>query len=113
MPSIVLPAVFGSLVSFYPSNSVTARIPRASFFDPLTASIMRLAAQYAYPYDALGLCDQGLDVLGFRWRIFDACVVAALAFAEAIVTTPWVHAEARLRQRVPPRRGAPLQNSSF
>jgi hypothetical protein len=55
-------------------------------FDALTASIVRLAAQVAYPYSTLGV--KGADVLGSRARYLSAGVGLALAFAEAIAKAP-------------------------
>ncbi|KIJ18207.1 hypothetical protein PAXINDRAFT_167462 [Paxillus involutus ATCC 200175] len=105
IPALVIPAVLGSVVSFHPANATSARIPRVLPLDPLTASIVRLAAQYAYPYETLNATLHGLDVIGPRWRILNAAVGVALAFAEAIFTAPSAYAEARVRQRAgTPRR---------
>ncbi|KAF9219329.1 hypothetical protein BS17DRAFT_789506 [Gyrodon lividus] len=105
IPALVIPAVLGSIVSFHPANATSARVPRMLPLDPLTASIIRLAAQYAYPYESLNATLQGLDVIGPRWRILNASVGVALAFAEAIFTAPGACSEARVRQRAgTPRR---------
>ncbi|KIM56254.1 hypothetical protein SCLCIDRAFT_133118 [Scleroderma citrinum Foug A] len=106
-PSIIIPAIFGSLVSFHPAISSTARAPRASFFDPLTASVIRVAAQYAYPYDALKHTTECIDILGPKWRLLDASVAAALAFAEAIAAAPGAYADPKQRQRVTKRSTLP------
>lgn len=62
-------------------------------FDPLTASIARLAAEVAYTYPKYGPFSlmsnasptiESVDVLGSRWRIISASVGLAFAFAEAI-----------------------------
>ncbi|KAF9238390.1 hypothetical protein BU15DRAFT_47731 [Melanogaster broomeanus] len=99
IPTLVIPAVLGSIVSFHPANATSARIPRVLPLDPLTASIMRLAAQYAYPYEALNTTLPCVDVIGPRWRMLHAAVGVALAFAEAIFIAPSAYAEARVRQR--------------
>lgn len=92
IPTLIVPAVVGNIISFNPA------IPPAQFttatqvapFDPLTASIIRLAAQIAYPFASIEqrIGIQGLDVLGFRWRILAAGVGLAFAFAEAIAGAP-------------------------
>lgn len=102
-PSVVIPGVAGSLVSFHPANSPTARVPRPSFFDPLTASIIRVAVQYVYPYETLKLTTECIDILGPKWRLVAASVAAALAFAEAIGAAPGAYAESK-RQRVGPSK---------
>ncbi|KIJ60436.1 hypothetical protein HYDPIDRAFT_32241 [Hydnomerulius pinastri MD-312] len=105
IPTLALPAFFGSVVTFNPANAASARVPRVLPLDPLTASIMRLAAQYAYPYESLNATIQGVDVIGPRWRILNAAVGVALAFAEAIFTAPSAYTEARARMRAStPRR---------
>jgi hypothetical protein len=58
-------------------------------FDPLTASIIRLAAQIAYPYTRLDQTTvKGIDVLGPGVRVLNAGVGVAFAFAEAIAGAP-------------------------
>ena len=58
-------------------------------FDPLTASIVRLAAQIAYPYTRLNESTvKGIDVLGPGVRVLNAGVGVAFAFAEAIEGAP-------------------------
>lgn len=70
-------------------------------FDPLTASIIRLAAQVGYPYTFIasrtGLV--GLDVLGSNWRILSASVGLAFAFAEAIAGAPQLFAKTLIREQ--------------
>ncbi|KAG6335060.1 hypothetical protein ID866_4038 [Astraeus odoratus] len=112
IPSVIIPVISGSLVSFHPANSPAARMRRARFFDPLTASVMRVAAQYAYPYEALKLSTECVDVLGPHWRLLIASVAAALTFAEAIATAPAAYAEAKLRPRGTPRRAALLEETA-
>ncbi|KIK54595.1 hypothetical protein GYMLUDRAFT_76934 [Collybiopsis luxurians FD-317 M1] len=62
-------------------------------FDPLTASIVQLAAQIAYTFPAYSPFAitsstsptfKSVDILGFRWRVLFASVGVAFAFAEAI-----------------------------
>lgn len=98
IPTIIIPALFGSLVSFNPVNSPTARAPRPLYFDALTASVIRVAVHYVYPYDALKSQVECVDILGARWRLLEASVVAALAFAEAIAVAPRAYAESKLRR---------------
>ncbi|KAG1731430.1 hypothetical protein EDB19DRAFT_1912547 [Suillus lakei] len=105
IPTILVPLVFGLLVSFHPANSTSARIPRVIALDPLSASIARLAAHVAYPFRALETTLQGIDVIGPRWRLLTASVVVAFAFAEAIFNAPGAFAESRVRFRAgTPRR---------
>jgi hypothetical protein len=66
-------------------------------FDTLTASIIRLAAQIAYP-----LAD--VDILGFRFRVLIAAVGLAFAFAEAISVTPALISESLVNAKPNPRR---------
>lgn len=84
LPTLFIPALFGILISFRPtpqrSPSSSSNLP----FDALTASIIRLAAQVVYPYSAFEEDLQGVDVLGWRWRVVGAAVGVAFAFAEAI-----------------------------
>ncbi len=91
IPSLFIPAIVGTLISFSPVKSEGDRMD----FDPLTASIVRLAAEAVYPYERfplqststlLGVHD--VDVLGLRWRTVAAGVGVAFAFAEAITGAP-------------------------
>ena len=83
LPSIVLPVIVGYLVSFTTGSQ--------SGFNPLSASIIRVAANIAYEFPVMLLTEvegsnevQSLDVLGFKWRTLTASVTLAFAFAEAI-----------------------------
>ncbi|KAF8966970.1 hypothetical protein BDZ97DRAFT_1806136 [Flammula alnicola] len=69
--------------------------------DPLTASIIRLAAQTAYPYPAIGKYVDvvNLDVLGSNWRILSASVGLAFAFAEAIAGAPQIITKTLVREQ--------------
>jgi hypothetical protein len=51
-----------------------------------------LAAQIVYPYSAFEEDLQGVDVLGWRWRVVGAGVGVAFAFAEAISARPTTRA---------------------
>ncbi|THH03150.1 hypothetical protein EW145_g6488 [Phellinidium pouzarii] len=82
IPSLVLPAIFGYFISF---STPAFQLK----FDVLTASIVRVAANVAYPFPSMvfiALSDeiQSLDVLGVKWRLVSATVTLAFAFAEAI-----------------------------
>jgi hypothetical protein len=81
LPAIIIPWLVGTLVSFQPTP-ISTYAP----FDPLSASIVRLAAQLAYPYTTLSV--KGVDVLGSRVRVLNAGVGLAFAFAEAIARAP-------------------------
>ena len=93
IPTLLVPSIVGTLVSFSPAKSEGNTME----FDPLTASIVRLAAQAVYPYERFPLqSTQGLlkgvvsdvDVLGLRWRLVAASMGVAFAFAEAIGSAP-------------------------
>ncbi|KAK2466596.1 hypothetical protein APHAL10511_000854 [Amanita phalloides] len=107
IPTLLVPAIVGNLISFTPGANAAPMTPtRASStaqivpFDPLTASIVRLAAEIAYPYTSIetrrGVV--GLDVVGFRWRVLHASIGLAFAFAEAIAGAPQAFAKT-LEQR--------------
>lgn len=106
LPTLIIPAFVGNLISFNPVNQALRSQPEGSPpnpiapFDPLTAAIIRLAAQIAYPFDSptetVGL---GFDVLGFRWRVLNASVGLAFAFAEAIAGAPEMFSKTFLRQQ--------------
>ncbi|KIN96278.1 hypothetical protein M404DRAFT_163595 [Pisolithus tinctorius Marx 270] len=104
IPTVVIPALAGSLVSFQPGNSPSARAPHTLYFDPLTASVIRVAVHYAYPYDTFKSRVECVDILGAQWRLLHASVVAALAFAEAIAVAPRAYAESKLRRTGAPKR---------
>ncbi|KIL56482.1 hypothetical protein M378DRAFT_89238 [Amanita muscaria Koide BX008] len=107
-PTLLIPAVFGNLVSFTPGEAISSgHATQVIPFDPLTASIVRLAAQIAYPYTLMetrvGIL--GLDVLGFQWRVLNASIGVAFAFAEAIAIAPRVFVT---QQRCLTDTGAPV-----
>jgi len=105
IPTIFVPTIFGVLVSFHPANSTSVRTPRVLALDPLSASIARLAAHVVYPFQTLDITLQGVDVIGYKWRLLTASVVVAFAFAEAIFSAPSAFAESRARLRAgTPRR---------
>jgi hypothetical protein len=58
--------------------------------DPLTASIVRLAAHVIYPYGSIqtGRSKYPVDVIGYEWRVLSAGLAVAFAFAEAISEAP-------------------------
>lgn len=115
IPTLIIPAVAGNLISFNTQPLVVP--PDTSFltmpFDPLTAAIIRLAAQVGYPFSALDQDVQGLDVLGFRWRVLNAAVGLAFAFAEAIACTPQkiVHSLATQQQYEQLLENSPVSGS--
>ncbi|KZP30217.1 hypothetical protein FIBSPDRAFT_850957 [Athelia psychrophila] len=87
LPALFIPALFGTLISFRPAPQQSPDNPHVVNmpFDPLTASIIRLAAHIAYPFASVDETSvQGVDVLGWRWRVLGAGVGLAFAFAEAI-----------------------------
>ncbi|KAJ6625006.1 hypothetical protein B0H10DRAFT_2005303 [Mycena sp. CBHHK59/15] len=96
VPALLVPALFGTVISFSPAT-LPADAARAVPFDPLTASIVRLALQVAYN-PATGAGRPGTspvyaqDVLGARLRVLNAAVGVAFAFAEAIKGAPAVWA---------------------
>lgn len=106
LPTLIIPAFVGNVISFNPVNQASRSQPEGSPpnpiapFDPLTAAIIRLAAQIAYPFNSptetVGL---GFDVLGLRWRVLNASVGLAFAFAEAIAGAPEMFSKTFLRQQ--------------
>jgi hypothetical protein len=100
IPTLLVPSICGNLISFTPSETHPSS-PRPLFasriipFDPLTASIVRLAAEIAYPYASIETRTEilGLDVIGFRFRVLSASIGLAFAFAEAIAGAPRVFVE--------------------
>jgi hypothetical protein len=112
IPTVLIPLIFGLLVSFHPTNSTFARTPRVIALDPLSASIARLAAHVAYPFSTLEASLQGVDVIGQKWRLLTASVVVAFAFAEAIFNAPGAFAESRVRLRATtPRRAVTSEDT--
>jgi len=102
IPTLIIPAIVGHVISFSPATQSThPGTPLIATFDPLTASIIRLAAQVGYPYPHLaqGQPDQELDVLGFRWRVLISSVGLAFSFAEAIASAPQVIASTLTREQ--------------
>ncbi|PPQ74525.1 hypothetical protein CVT26_007921 [Gymnopilus dilepis] len=114
VPTLILPTLVGCLISFNPnqppkpkSKSPTTPSPSkrpVAPLDPLSASIVRLAVQTAYPYTTIATRTGvvGIDVLGSQWRIWSASVGLAFAFAEAISGTPQAVAKTVLHEQ---RRG--------
>lgn len=102
IPTLFIPAVVGHVVSFSPiTQQALPGNPPVPSFDPLTASIIRLAAEVGYPYPHFqqGRPDLGLDVLGFRWRVLISAVGLAFAFAEAIAGAPQAFASVLTREQ--------------
>lgn len=101
LPTAIIPALIGCLITFNPTlkKSHLNKIPVAPL-DPLTASIIRLVAQIAYPYTSMASKSDivGLDVLGPNWRILDAAMGLAFAFAESIAGAPQVLADTIVKE---------------
>ncbi|KAJ7224507.1 hypothetical protein GGX14DRAFT_650874 [Mycena pura] len=103
IPTLLLPALVGTVISFSPA--IPSSTPsRAVTFDPLTASIIRLALQFAYNPATARSPGIGIgpvyaqDVLGLRIRVLTAAVGVAFAFAEAIKGAPTVWAKELFRK---------------
>lgn len=124
IPTLLIPVIFGTLISFTPApppKPASSSDHQRSYyqpgppnlnlkesrpnFDTLTASIVSLAAQVAYPYGLINKnvnlimrvgfgprVIQGVDVLGLKWRVLAASVGVAFAFAEAIAGAPAAYA---------------------
>ncbi|KAF7317948.1 SAP domain-containing protein [Mycena kentingensis (nom. inval.)] len=97
IPSVILPALAAWVISFSPAvpTATRSRIP----FDPLTASIVRLALQFAYNPVAAASGSGPVytqDVLGVQTRVLNASIGVAFAFAEAIKGAPAVWAKEML-----------------
>lgn len=110
----MIPAVVGNLISFNPISRQACPAPSQPLapFDPLTASIVRLAAQISYPYAKfdVALPMHNLDVLGFQLRVLTAGIGLAFAFSEQIAQAPGLFADSLMRQRdIPPT--PPLRRS--
>ena len=105
IPTLIIPAFVGSVISFNPANTPSpAETPSATLiapFDPLTASIIRLAAQVGYPFAFIASRTElvGLDVLGSNWRVLSASVGLAFAFAEAIAGAPQLFAKTLIQEQ--------------
>ncbi|KAF9451312.1 hypothetical protein P691DRAFT_757363 [Macrolepiota fuliginosa MF-IS2] len=103
IPTILAPVVVGNLISFNPARSQRqlADTKETFVFDPLTASIIRLAAHIAYPYSTLNIQPSiyGTDVLGFKLRVLSASLTLAFAFAETISGAPHAFAQTLRRDR--------------
>jgi hypothetical protein len=105
VPTLIIPAFIGSIISFNPANTPSpAESPSVTpiaTFDPLTASIIRLAAQVGYPYAFIASRTElvGLDVLGSNWRVLSASVGLAFAFAEAIADAPQLFAKTLIQEQ--------------
>ncbi|KAF8196671.1 hypothetical protein K438DRAFT_1967687 [Mycena galopus ATCC 62051] len=98
VPTLLLPALVGTIISFSPATP-TPTPSRAVPFDPLTASIIRLALQFAYNPATAPTPGPGAgpvyaqDPLGVRLRVLNASVGLAFSFAEAIKGAPAVWAK--------------------
>jgi hypothetical protein len=105
IPTLIIPAFVGSVISFNPVNTPspveTPSTTPIAPFDPLTASIIRLAAQVGYPYALIASRTElvGLDVLGSHWRVLSASVGVAFAFAEAIAGAPQLFAKTLIQEQ--------------
>ncbi|KAL9710588.1 hypothetical protein Ac2012v2_006126 [Leucoagaricus gongylophorus] len=113
VPTVVTPGIIANLISFNPSFNQSSSNNSRSFltYDPLTASITRLAAHIAYPYSSFDLQSgvYGLDVLGFKFRVWSASLSLAFAFAETISGAPSAFAQTLKRDRkliATPSRGS-------
>ncbi|KAG6879540.1 hypothetical protein C0992_001688 [Termitomyces sp. T32_za158] len=95
LPTVILPAIAGSLISFIPKAVPRFKSPGYTHaetpFDPLTAAIIRLAVQVNYPYASIPV--QGVDVLGWNWRVWNAIVGLLFAFSEKLGNSPQTTAE--------------------
>ncbi|KAJ6485947.1 hypothetical protein C8R45DRAFT_870410 [Mycena sanguinolenta] len=104
IPTLLLPALVGTVISFSPAIP-TPSPSRAIPFDPLTASIIRLALQFAYNPATAPTPGPGVgpvysqDPLGVNLRVLNASVGLAFAFAEAIKGAPAVWAKELLGRK--------------
>lgn len=115
IPTLLAPAIVGNLISFNPAVNQRQREDAKEIiaFDPLTASIIRLAAHIAYPFSTLDAQSgiYGLDVLGFKLRVWNAALGLAFAFAETISGAPHAFAQTLRRERrflTPSRAATPI-----
>ncbi|KAF5353563.1 hypothetical protein D9756_008095 [Leucocoprinus leucothites] len=118
IPTLLLPSLLANLISFNPTLTHLRDTHKDALiaFDPLTASIIRLAAHIAYPYASLDLQSgvYGLDVLGFKLRVWSASLGLAFAFAETISGAPNAFAQSLRRDSsrrflTPSRASTPMQ----
>ncbi|TDL15099.1 hypothetical protein BD410DRAFT_138012 [Rickenella mellea] len=101
IPSLFVPSILGFLISFAPqtsprSQSSESQSPLSTMkFDPLTSSIVRVAANLVFPIRFMALSGLGgvqtaeietinMDVLGSNWRVFTGSLALAFTLAEAI-----------------------------
>ncbi|KAG6878047.1 hypothetical protein C0993_000370 [Termitomyces sp. T159_Od127] len=91
LPTVILPVIAGSLISFTPKAAPRFKTSGYPPFDPLTAAIIRLAVQVNYPYVSIPV--QGADVLGWNWRVWNAAVGLLFAFSEKLGNAPQTTAE--------------------
>ncbi|KAJ7746940.1 hypothetical protein DFH07DRAFT_889543 [Mycena maculata] len=116
VPTLLLPALVGTVISFSPALP-TSTPTRAVPFDPLTASIVRLALQFAYnpataPTPGTGIGPvYAQDVLGVRLRVLNASVGLAFAFAEAIKGAPAVWVKELLRKEDDTSEAGPMRRA--
>ncbi|KAJ7453934.1 hypothetical protein B0H11DRAFT_2069761 [Mycena galericulata] len=116
IPTLILPALVGTIISFSPAIP-TPTPTRAIPFDSLTASIVRLALQFAYnpatsPAPGTGIGPvYSQDVLGVRLRVLNAAVGVAFAFAEAIKGAPAVWAKELLRKEEDASEPGPMHRA--
>ncbi|KAH9477029.1 hypothetical protein JR316_0010945 [Psilocybe cubensis] len=117
LPTLIVPTLAGYIISFNPTTSPSPSrssspshlslspnnkpTPPALPLDPLTAGIIRVALQTAYPYPTIAARAGvvGLDVLGKQWRLVSASVGLAFAFSEAIAGAPKVALDGAQRQQ--------------
>ncbi|EJD05244.1 uncharacterized protein FOMMEDRAFT_18850 [Fomitiporia mediterranea MF3/22] len=95
IPTIVLPAIIGYLVSFSSPSPAPPHSPPSREqwqFDVLSAAIIRVAANFVNVFPKMVFVEKrdvevarSLDVLGVKWRVVSSGVVLAFAFAEAVV----------------------------
>ncbi len=102
LPTVIIPASIGCVITFNPAllkRNHLNKMPVAPI-DPLTASIIRLVGHIVYPYASIASKSDivGLDVLGSNWRILDAAMGLAFAFAEAIAAAPQVFADTIVKE---------------